>query len=142
MHDAGAPLELPANHGILLFDGVCNFCNGAVNFIIDHDPQAYFRFAALQSDAGQALLARFNLPRSDFDTMIVIDHGQCYQRSTAALQIARHLTLPWRLGAIGLLIPAFVRDPLYALVARNRYRWFGRQDACRIPTPDIRARFL
>ena len=139
---AGSAVQADQSHGILLFDGVCNFCNGSVNFIIDHDPKAYFKFAALQSDAGQQLLARFDLPRSDFDTMILIEQGRCYKKSTAALRIARHLRFPWSLGGLLLLIPRFIRDAGYSLVARNRYRWFGKQDQCRLPTPDIRARFL
>lgn len=136
------PVALPSEQGVILFDGVCNFCNGSVNFIIDHDPQAYFRFAALQSDAGQQILAHFNLPRSDFDTMIVIEKGQVYQKSTAALHVARRLSFPWSLGGLGLIIPRFLRDLGYSLIARNRYKWFGKQDQCRIPTPAIRARFL
>ncbi|MEZ0368417.1 MAG: thiol-disulfide oxidoreductase DCC family protein [Candidatus Sericytochromatia bacterium] len=131
-----------AGHGVLLFDGVCNFCNGSVNFIIDHDPKGYFKFAALQSEAGQKLLERFNLPRSDFDTMIVIEQDKVYTKSTAGMRIARHLGFPWSLGSLGLILPRFIRDAGYSLVARNRYKWFGKQDQCRIPTPEIRARFL
>lgn len=151
---ADAPAEVPAgaapaqgpvptlSHGIVLFDGVCNFCNGSVNFIIDHDPKDCFRFAALQSNAGQELLARFDLPRSDFDTMLLIEDGKVRKKSTAALRIARHLRFPLNLGAVGLIIPRFIRDAGYSLIARNRYNWFGKQDQCRIPTPEIRARFL
>lgn len=139
---SAAAFALPQDQGVLLFDGVCNFCNGSVNFIIDHDSKRYFRFAALQSEAGQAILRHFGLPLSDFDTMIVVENGKYYRKSTAALRIARHLGWPWSLGAIGLMIPAFLRDLGYSLIARNRYKWFGQQDQCRIPTPDIRSRFL
>lgn len=136
------PFALPQNHAVVLFDGVCNVCNGSVNFIIDHDPQAYFKFASLQSEVGQQILAQFDLPRSDFDTMILIENGKCSKKSTAALGVARHLSFPWSIGGIGLIVPSFLRDLAYSLIARNRYKWFGKQDQCRIPTPAIRARFL
>ena len=127
---------------IVLFDGVCKFCNASVNFIIDHDPPGRVRFAALQSPAGQELLRRFGLKTTDFDTLVLVEGGQAFTRSTAALRVASHLSGPWRFGAALLLLPAFLRDPLYNLLARNRYRWFGTLDACRVPTPEVRARFL
>jgi predicted DCC family thiol-disulfide oxidoreductase YuxK len=128
---------------IVLFDGVCNFCNAGVNFILDHDRRGRIRFAALQSPAGQRLLRRFGLRANDFDTMVLVDGGRCYTRSTAALRIARLLD-GWRWRALSalLLVPAFLRDHAYDVLARNRYRWFGRTDACRVPTPEVRGRFL
>jgi predicted DCC family thiol-disulfide oxidoreductase YuxK len=127
---------------IVLFDGVCKFCNASVNFLIDHDRHSRLRFAALQSSAGQALLHRFGLRTDDFDTVVLVEGAHCSNRSTAALRIAGYLGGPWRLLAGFLLLPAFLRDPLYNLLAGNRYRWFGRLDACRVPTPELRARFL
>ncbi|MGL4550658.1 MAG: thiol-disulfide oxidoreductase DCC family protein [Gemmataceae bacterium] len=127
---------------IVLFDGVCRFCDGGVNWLIDRDPAGRLRFAALQSAAGQRLLTRFGLPAHDFDTMVLVEGERFYTRSTAVLRIAGHLGLPWKLGAAFLLMPAFLRDPLYGLVAANRYRLFGTLDACRVPTPEFRARFL
>jgi predicted DCC family thiol-disulfide oxidoreductase YuxK len=127
---------------LILFDGVCNFCNSSVNFIIDHDPQDYFRFAPLQSDVGQAELLRLGLPTQDFDSLILIENGQAYTRSTAALKIASHLQGLWSWSRVLLLVPTFVRDPFYRIIAKNRYRWFGKSDQCRMPTPAYRARFL
>jgi predicted DCC family thiol-disulfide oxidoreductase YuxK len=127
---------------IILFDGVCKFCNGSVNFIIDHDPAARVRFAALQSEVGQSLLRKFGLKTTDFDTLVLVEGERCSTRSTAALRIAFYLTAPWRYLSALQLLPVFLRDPAYVLLARNRYRWFGQLDACRVPTPDIRARFL
>lgn len=137
-----APIVLDPAHGVILFDGVCNFCNGSVNFIIDNDPHDYFRFAALQSDVGQALLERFYLPRSDFDSIVLIEGGRIYVKSTAALRIARRLKFPLSLGGLLLLVPRLIRDIGYTIIAKNRYQWFGKQDQCRLPTPAIRARFL
>jgi len=127
---------------IVLFDGVCNFCNASVNFLIDHDRQGRLQFAPLQSETGQALLRRFGLKTNDFDTLVLVDGPHYSTRSTAALRIASYLDSPWRFLAALLLLPAFLRDPAYNLLAGNRYRWFGRLDACRLPTPELKARFL
>ena len=130
------------NHPIFLFDGVCKFCNAGVNFIIDRDVRKRFRFAPLQSDAGQALLRRFGKRTDDFDTAVVVEHGRAYVKSSAALRIARHLGGPWALLTLLFAVPPFLRDGAYDLLARNRYRWFGKADTCRMPTPDVRDRFL
>ena len=127
---------------ILLFDGVCNLCNGVVQFVIRHDPAGRFRFAALQSEAGQALLKQFSLPTSQFDSFVYVKDGQFYTESTAALLVARDLGGAWSLLWGLIVVPRFLRDAVYRLVARNRYRVFGKQDACMIPTPELRARFL
>lgn len=126
---------------LILFDGVCNFCNGAVNWIIAHDPDAKFRFAALQSEVGQKIRAEFNIG-ADVDSIILIDEGHLYTHSTAALRVARLLGGIWSLGYVGVVVPRSLRDRIYKWFARNRYRWFGKQDACMIPTPDVRARFI
>lgn len=126
---------------VILFDGVCNFCNGAVNWIIAHDPDAKFKFAPLQSAFGQKMREQFGIGE-DVDSIILIDEGHAYTHSTAALRIGRLLGGIWSLGYIGILVPRPVRDWLYNWFARNRYRWFGKQDACMIPTPDVRARFI
>jgi predicted DCC family thiol-disulfide oxidoreductase YuxK len=130
------------NEPIVLFDGVCKVCDASVNFLLDHDRQARLRFAALQSGTGQTLLRRFGLRTSDFDTIVLVEGGRCSTRSTAALRVASYLDRPFCYLAGLLLVPAFLRDPAYNLLAGNRYRWFGRLDACRIPTPEVRARFL
>jgi predicted DCC family thiol-disulfide oxidoreductase YuxK len=127
---------------VVLFDGVCNFCNSTVNFIIDRDPAGYFRFASLQSDAAQRILADCRLPSGFLDNIILFENGTCYGRSTAALRILRHLRGPSALVYLLVLVPRPIRDAGYDWFARNRYRWFGKRSECSIPSPEIRARFL
>lgn len=127
---------------IVLFDGVCNFCNASVNFIIDHDPADRFRFAPLQSPLGEQLLARFGLAHQKIDSVVLIEAGRCFIKSTAAVRVARHLAPPWPALALLIMIPTGLRDLLYDWFARHRYQWFGRSDSCRMPTPQLRRRFL
>ena len=128
---------------IIFFDGVCNLCNGFVQFIIRHDPAGRFRFAALQSEAGQVLLAEHGLPPvAEPESVLLLSGGQLYSHSSAVLRIARGLGGVWALAGVGGLLPRTWRDALYRFVARNRYRWFGRQESCMLPTPELRARFL
>jgi predicted DCC family thiol-disulfide oxidoreductase YuxK len=129
---------------VLLFDGVCNLCNGAVQFIVDHDRTKQIRFASLQSDGGRALLEKHGVavPEGDPETMLLVENGRVLDRSTAALHVAAHLTFPFWLGRVFLLVPRPLRDLVYGFVARNRYRWFGRTNECRIPTPELRARLV
>ena len=132
-------------HPVVLFDGVCNLCNAAVNFIIDRDPRGVFRFAALQSAFGERELARLGIPppAGDPETILLVENGRVHARSTAALRISRRLSGLWPLLALLVVVPRPVRDAVYGWVARNRYRWFGRtSDVCRVPTPELRARFL
>lgn len=125
---------------IIFFDGICTLCDFAVTFVIDHDPARRFRFAALQSAAGQALMADHpDLLRQD--TIVLLEAGQVYTRSEAALRIARHLR-GWRWMWAFRAVPRVLRDGVYKLVARNRYQWFGKRDSCRIPTPELRSLFL
>jgi predicted DCC family thiol-disulfide oxidoreductase YuxK len=124
----------------VLFDGVCNLCNASVTFLIDRDAAAVFRFAPLQSDVGRALLVSCDL--GDEDSIVLVEGGRCYVRSDAALRIARRLDGAWPLLGALLAVPKSVRDAAYRVVARNRYCWFGRQASCRLPTSDLRARFL
>lgn len=131
----------------ILFDGVCNFCNASINFIIDRDSKGIFKFAALQSEVGQELLKKFRLKTNDsesrtFDSIVAIDGYKVYQKSDAALEIARRMDGIWKIFYVFIIIPAFLRNPVYDLIARNRYRIFGRTDACRIPTPELKTRFL
>ncbi len=124
---------------VILFDGVCNLCNASVKWIIARDPHALFRFAALQSPEGSRLLAGYGpLP----DSVVLVDGKGVHTQSTAALRIASKLGFPWSLAVVGLAVPRFVRDFFYKLIARHRYRWFGRQESCLLPTPELRARFL
>jgi predicted DCC family thiol-disulfide oxidoreductase YuxK len=131
-----------SNHITVLFDGVCNLCNGTVQFIIKRDRAAIFRFASLQSAHAQALLREVNLPTDQLYSVIVIEHGVAYQKSDAALRIARHLPGFWRWLYILRFIPKFIRDGFYNFIATNRYRFFGKQDHCMIPTPELKARFV
>lgn len=127
---------------VVLFDGVCNLCTGIVRFIIPRDPNAHFRFAALTSDAAARALQATRAPGPLPDSLVVIDEGRIFTRSDAALRIARHLRYPWPLAGALVVVPRPVRDWAYDVIARHRYRWFGRQDACIVPTADIRTRFL
>ena len=127
---------------IILFDGVCNFCSGAVNFIIKQDKKKIFRFAALQSDAGQKLLEHFQLPKEKFDSFLLIEDGKFYQSSTAGLKLYKKLPWYWKWTQVFWIVPKPLRDAVYNLIAKNRYKWFGKKEECMIPTPDLRNRFL
>jgi predicted DCC family thiol-disulfide oxidoreductase YuxK len=131
----------PESKSIVLFDGVCNVCNDAVNFIIDRDPRKRFQFASLQSEVGQRLRQEYSLG-TDLETMALIEGRRAYVRSSAALQVVRRLAGLWPLLYVAILVPTFIRDAAYRYFAHHRYRWFGKREACRVPTPEIRARFL
>lgn len=127
---------------VILFDGVCNLCNGAVNFIIDRDTHQQFRFASLQSEAGEQLLAQYDLPTAYLRSLVLVEDGGVYTKSTAALRIARRLDGLWSLSYVFMVLPPVIRDYLYNIVAQYRYRLFGRSESCRLPTEAERARFL
>ena len=131
-------------NGIILFDGVCNFCNSSVNFIIDLDAENYFKFAALQSEAGEKLQKEYGIKPEDktLDSVLLIEDGKLHTHSTAALRIARRLKGAWSLLYAFIVIPKPFRDVFYKLFAKNRYRLFGKRDACRLPSPEERAKFL
>lgn len=127
---------------IILFDGVCNFCNASVNFVIERDRAGYFKFAPLQSEIGEDVIERHGIDTTETDSVILVEDNFAYTHSTAALRIARRLDGLWSWLFLFIVIPRPIRDVFYRLFARYRYRLFGRQDACMMPTPDIRARFL
>ena len=127
---------------VLLFDGVCNLCNGVVQFVIKRDPEAKLKFSSLQSNTGQQLLRKFQLPTTDFESFVLVEGDRYYKKSTAALQLFKKLGKGWQLLYMFIIIPAPIRDFFYSLVANNRYKVFGRTDECWIPTPELRARFL
>lgn len=127
---------------IVLFDGVCNFCNSSVNFIIRRDKEGYFKFAPLQSDVAGELLADKDVDREETDSIILIEEGEVFLYSTAALMIARKLDGNWPLFYAFIYIPAPIRDFFYKQFAKRRYKMFGKKDQCMIPTPAMRARFL
>ena len=129
-------------HPIILFDGVCNFCNGAINFVIKQDKKKVFRFAPLQSAAGQRLLEKYGLDKNDLKSFILIKNGKTYNKSVAALEVMNNLPWYWKEVQILRIVPAFLRDQIYDWVARNRYKWFGQKEICMVPTPDLRNRFL
>jgi len=126
----------------ILFDGVCNFCNGAVNFVIKRDKQGVLKFAALQSNAGVQLLQQYNLPTTDMKSFVFIENGIAHTQSTAALKVCKYLGWAWPLCYVFILVPKFVRDGLYSWIAKNRYKWFGQKNACMMPTPEVKSRFL
>jgi predicted DCC family thiol-disulfide oxidoreductase YuxK len=137
--DSSDPL---AGHVLVLFDGVCNLCNGFVQFLIRRDPSARFRFASLQSEVAHNLLTRFGLDSRAMHSVIVIDNGDVYQRSDAALRVVAYLPGLWRALKVFKVIPRVIRDRLYDWVAASRYRWFGKRDSCWLPDPALKARFL
>ncbi|MBP9191819.1 MAG: thiol-disulfide oxidoreductase DCC family protein [Ignavibacteria bacterium] len=127
---------------IILFDGVCNLCNSSVNFIIDHDKNNVFKFASLQSDAGQEILKKQNLNTKDFDSIIFYDNGSIYTQSSAVLRIVKYFPGLWKYLYAFIIVPPFMRNFLYNIIAVNRYKWFGKKDSCRIPTPELKSKFL
>lgn len=128
-------------HGIILFDGVCNMCNGFVQRIIAEDKNDFFRFASLQSEAGLNLLKPYP-DLKNLKTIVYLEDGKVFTKSSAALKIASHLTGSWKLLTIGYILPKFIRDGIYNLVAKNRYKWFGKKEQCMVPTPELKAKFL
>lgn len=135
--------NLPEGKKIVLFDGVCNLCNGAVNFIIERDKNDLFRFASLQSETGQKLVSERGLDPFELDSVILIEPGIAYYRkSAAALEIVKHLSGGYSYLRYFSFLPESLRDGLYDLVANNRYKWWGKEESCKIPTPELEAKFL
>ena len=127
---------------IILFDGVCNFCNSAVNFTLKKNKKSNIMFAPMQSASGQKLLQQYNLPTDDMKSFIFIENWVVYKQSTGALKVCRHLSGLWPLCYGFIIVPKFIRDGIYNWIAKNRYKWFGIRKACMIPTPEVKARFL
>ncbi|MDX1761488.1 MAG: thiol-disulfide oxidoreductase DCC family protein [Christiangramia sp.] len=135
--------DLPENKKIILFDGVCNLCDGAIQFIIKHDKKDVFRYASLQSDLGKQLVSERGLNPEEIDSIMLIEPGVAYYRkSTAALEISRDLSGGYSLLKNFLFIPEVMRDAIYDFIANNRYKWFGKKEQCMIPTPELKAKFL
>ncbi|MGH2552336.1 MAG: thiol-disulfide oxidoreductase DCC family protein [Chitinophagaceae bacterium] len=127
---------------ILLFDGVCNFCNYWVNFAIKRDKKKKLIFAPLQGETAKKLLEQFHVNPTSLSSVILIDNKKAFTQSSAALRMYRHLNGGWKLFYGLIIIPKFIRDFFYNIIARNRYKWFGKRDSCMIPTPELRERFL
>ena len=130
------------SHAVILFDGVCNLCHGLVRFVIARDPSAYFQFGALQAPAAARLLGALDPPLEPVDSIVLIANGKASVKSRAALDILRRLPFPWPLLFALVAVPRPIRDWGYDLIARRRYGWFGRQDVCMVPTPDLAERFV
>lgn len=126
---------------IVLFDGVCNLCSSIVQFIIRHDTAGKFRFASLQSDIGQRLTVMYQLPANP-DTFVLITENRAYTKSTGALRLAKELGGMWSLFYLLIIVPKPIRDYLYAFIAKNRYKWFGKKDSCLLPARELKDRFL
>lgn len=129
-------------HPVILFDGVCNLCNASVQFIIRHDKKQIFRFAALQSAFGQRVIENFNLTDKNIDSVILFENNSVQLKSDAALSIAKQLGGIYSLLYVFIIVPKFIRNSVYDFIARNRYRWFGKQESCMIPTPELKKLFI
>lgn len=129
-------------HPVILFDGVCNLCSSIVQFVIERDRNDAFRFASLQSDFGRSVLKKFNLPADSFNSFILYNAGKVYTKSGGALQVAKQLSGAWPLLYIFIILPSIIRDGVYNIIAGNRYKWFGKKEACWIPSPELKIKFL
>ena len=136
------PATKTPQNGVILFDGVCNFCNSSINFVMDRDPSGFFKFGALQSEEGIALLKKAGYQSEYLDSVLLLQDGHVYRDSEAALPITRKMTGLWPLMFGFIIVPRVIRDVVYNWIARNRYRWCGKMDSCRMPTPEIRSRFI
>jgi predicted DCC family thiol-disulfide oxidoreductase YuxK len=130
------------DYPVILFDGVCNFCNGAINLLLKQDKKDIFRFAPLQSEAGQKLLVQYQIPQKGFESFVLIQNEKVYQKSTAALKVLNKLPWHWKGLQMLWIIPKFISDAIYDFIAKNRYKWFGKKEECMIPSPEMRNRFL
>ena len=129
-------------HPVILFDGVCNLCIGAVQYVIKHDPKRIFRFASLQSSFGRKVLNNYNLAANTFNSFILFDNEKIFTRSTAALLVAKKLKGAIKLVYAFIIVPKFIRDAVYNMIAKNRYNWFGKKTECWLPTPELKALFI
>ncbi len=134
--------EKDFNNAVVLFDGVCNFCNSSVNFVLDRDKHHHFKFGALQSDEGKELLSKIGDSEDYLDSIVLVEGNKVYRNSAAALRIARSLSGGWPLLYAFIVVPRPIRDVVYRFIARHRYEWFGKMESCRIPTPEMRSRFI
>lgn len=134
--------SLTIHSPIILFDGVCNLCNSAVQFIIRHDKKSLFRFASLQGDHGQQLLKDYHLSLDDFNSFVLIQNNKTFTKSSAAMQVVKQLGKPVNFLYGFIIVPSFIRNAVYDIIAKNRYSWFGKKDECILPTPALKERFL
>lgn len=131
----------PKDHPIVLFDGVCNYCNSMVNFAIKHNSKLNLRYTPLQSVIGKGILAKFNIPQA-VDSLVFIENNKAYIYSTAALKICKNLDYPNKIFYVLIIVPQFIRDYFYKLIAKNRYKWFGKKEQCMIPSKEVKELFI
>ncbi|MBT8317773.1 MAG: thiol-disulfide oxidoreductase DCC family protein [Lutibacter sp.] len=127
---------------IILFDGICNLCNSSVNFIIRNDKKEHFLFASLQSDAAKEILLQYQVKKITFDSILLIENGKIYTKSTAALRISRNLDGTYRFIYFLKIIPKSITDWIYDIIANNRYKWFGKKESCMMPDEKLKSKFL
>lgn len=138
----GNAVQSTSANSVVLFDGVCNLCNGWVRFVVRRDPHQCFHFASLQSTFGMNALRRHGLPADYLGSILLLEDGVLFTKSDAVLRIVRRLRWPWPAASALVIVPRALRDVIYQCVARNRYRWFGKREACMLPSPEDAARFL
>lgn len=137
-------IDMEKDKKLILFDGICNLCNSSVQFVINHDKKHLFLFAPLQGETGQRIIKNFNIDTNKTDSILLYDpasHSISY-KSSAALRIAIELGFPTYLMGLFFIIPAFIRNWVYDFIAKNRYKWYGKKEACMIPTPELKGKFL
>lgn len=127
---------------IIFFDGICNFCNGAVNFVIRNERKCEIKFATLQSDIATQLLNKYGIPKGGYQSFFFLENGKVYTSSTAAIKVCRYLKGLWPLMIGFIIVPRFIRDGIYNVISKNRYRWFGKKETCMIPSPELKSKFL
>ncbi|MFN8671185.1 MAG: DUF393 domain-containing protein [Candidatus Sericytochromatia bacterium] len=130
------------DRNILLFDGECNFCNSSVNFIIDNNPNKDILFSSLQSNFGQNILEKYNLPKQNFNTLVFIEKEVCYIKSRAVFKIAKYLNKKYKYLSYFGVLPVFFTDIFYDIIAKNRYKLMGKNNSCRMPTKELKERFI
>lgn len=134
---------VPTNKKLILFDGVCNLCNASVQFAVKHDKSNLFLFTALQSNVGQNIIEHYNIDTSKIDSILLYTPNKgIHYKSTAALKVASQLGFPINLMIVFLIVPNFIRNWVYDYIAKNRYKWYGKKEACMIPTPELKSKFL
>ncbi|MFW0716838.1 thiol-disulfide oxidoreductase DCC family protein [Pedobacter sp. N23S346] len=131
-----------SSNPVIFFDGVCNLCNASVQFAIEHDQKDLFKFTALQGEYAKKVLPQFGIDLNKINSIILVENDQLYTKSSAALKIAKHLNGLWPVLYVFMIIPKFIRDAVYDVIAKNRYRWWEKQESCWVPTPALKSKFL
>ena len=134
--------DFPDDRAVVVFDGMCVMCSHFMRFILRNDSQHHFNFLSAQSPIGEALFAHYDMVAEDYDSVLLIENGELRIKWDASLAILEAIGWPWKMAALGRLLPKFLADPLYNFIARNRFKWFGRREVCLIPTAEEQVRFL